>query len=49
MLLPQWDPFGDDPPGERANDLWVVASREHSPGLVGAYRVDYPFWGFSEE
>ena len=49
VLLPQWDPFGDDPPGERANDLWVVASREHSPGLVGAYRVDYPFWGFSEE
>ncbi len=49
VLLPQWDPFADDPPGERANDLWVVASREHSPGLVGAYRVDYPFWGFSEE
>ena len=49
VLLPQWDPFGDDPPGERFNDLWVVASREHSPGLVGAYRVDYPFWGFSEE
>jgi replicative DNA helicase len=49
VLLPQWDPFGDDPVDERHNDLWLVASREHGPGLIGSYRLDYPFWGFKEE
>jgi len=48
VLLPQWDPFGDDPVESRHNDLWLVASREHSPGKIGAYRLDYPFWGFDE-
>ncbi len=48
VLLPQWDPFGDDPVEKRHNDLWLVASREHSPGKIGAYRIDYPFWGFDE-
>jgi replicative DNA helicase len=28
--------------------LWLVASREHSPGPVADYRVEYPYWGFSE-
>ena len=28
--------------------LWLVASREHSPGPVADYRVEYPHWGFSE-
>ena len=28
--------------------LWLVASREHSPGRVASYRVDYPYWGFTE-
>ncbi|MGW8193039.1 MAG: DnaB-like helicase C-terminal domain-containing protein [Desulforhopalus sp.] len=31
------------------NTLWLVASREHSPGRVADYRVDYPFWGFIEQ
>jgi archaellum biogenesis ATPase FlaH len=33
---------------ERFNDLWLVASREYSPGLVSRYRLDFPFWGFTE-
>ena len=32
-----------------AHRLWLVASREHSPGPVADYRVDYPFWGLSEQ
>ncbi len=30
------------------NNLWVVASREHSPGRIAGYKLDYPFWGFIE-
>lgn len=33
---------------ERSATLWVVASREHSPGPVANYLLDYPFWGFRE-
>lgn len=35
-------------PANRVNQLWLVASREQSPGLVADYKVDYPYWGFSE-
>ena len=49
VLLPQWDPFAYDPVEKRHNDLWLVASREHGPGLIGSYRLDYPYWGFTEE
>jgi hypothetical protein len=48
VLLPQWDPFSDAPPEQRQNALWLVASREHTPGLIGSYQLDYPFWGFTE-
>ena len=49
VLLPQWDPFSSDPAADRQNDLWLVASREHGPGLIGSYKLDYPYWGFIEE
>lgn len=49
VLLPQWDPFDNGPQTARCNDLWLVASREHSPGQIARYRLDYPFWGFIEE
>ncbi|NLX19967.1 MAG: DNA helicase, partial [Desulfobulbus sp.] len=49
VLLPRWDPFADTPPTDRCNELWLVASREQSPGKVAAYRLDFPFWGFIEE
>jgi replicative DNA helicase len=26
----------------------LVASRENSPGLIARYRLDYPYWGFTE-
>jgi len=49
VLLPQWDPFDDQPMANRCNDLWLVASREQSPGRIASYQLDYPFWGFREE
>lgn len=49
VLLPQWAPFDATPPTDRCNELWLVASREQSPGKVAAYRLDFPFWGFTEE
>lgn len=49
VLLPKWDPFDNSPPEQRANELWLVASREQSPGLVASYRLDFPYWGFREE
>jgi replicative DNA helicase len=49
VLLPQWDPFNREPAELRRNDLWLVASREHSPGLVASYQLDYPYWGFVEK
>ncbi len=48
VLLPETDSDGPDPHSERKSNLWLVASREHSPGLVATYRLDYPFWGFIE-
>ena len=36
-------------PQERRMTLTVVASREHRPGPVASYRLDYPYWGFVEE
>ncbi|MEE4243567.1 MAG: DnaB-like helicase C-terminal domain-containing protein [Desulfopila sp.] len=48
VLLPQWNHMEEEI-AERKNSLWLVGSREHSPGLVGRYVLDYPFWGFREE
>ncbi len=48
VLLPQWNHMEEEML-ERKNRLWLVGSREHSPGLVGQYVLDYPFWGFREE
>ncbi len=47
VFLPDWDPV-DSSTDNRVNSLWLVASREHSPGLVARYHLDYPFWGFTE-
>ncbi len=49
VFLPRWDPFAADGQERRLNELWLVASREQSPGLITTYRLDYPFWGFVEE
>jgi KaiC/GvpD/RAD55 family RecA-like ATPase len=33
---------------DRCNSLWLVASREYSPGLIARYHLDFPYWGFTE-
>ena len=48
VLYPDWDPLSSVDEQKRKNKLWLVASREHSPGLVAEYEVDYPYWGFVE-
>ncbi len=48
VLMPQWEQMDALTSGKRKNRLWLVGSREHSPGLVGEYLLDYPYWGFSE-
>ncbi len=47
VFAPDWDPVNSSM-DSRVNSLWLVASREHSPGLLAKYHLDYPYWGFSE-
>jgi len=49
IFLPDWQAAEMRPGAERVNALWLVASREYSPGLIARYRLDFPFWGFTEE
>ncbi len=51
MVLYPTASAADGPAGQpgTANTLWLVASREHSPGRVADYRLDYPYWGFTEQ
>ena len=48
ILLPKWSPFDTTPQNKRHNELWLVASREKSPGMVATYQIDFPYWGFIE-
>lgn len=48
IFKPDWQVGRQVPQAERCNSLWLVASRENSPGLIGRYRLDFPFWGFTE-
>jgi hypothetical protein len=48
VFLPEWEPIDVQAGTERNNSLWLVASRENSPGLIARYRLDFPYWGFSE-
>jgi replicative DNA helicase len=48
VLYPDWEQIQTDSGEHRKNRLWLVASREQSPGLVADYVVDYPYWGFTE-
>ena len=48
VLLPDWQPVDIKAETERINSLWLVASRENSPGLIARYRLDFPYWGFTE-
>jgi len=35
--------------GVRESSLWLVASRESSPGKIADYALDFPYWGFKEQ
>jgi len=48
IFLPEWEPVDIKDGVERTNALWLVASRENSPGLISKYRLDFPYWGFTE-
>ena len=48
ILTPNWDPLEPVTDQGRKNILWLVASRENSPGQVAEYQLDYPFWRFKE-
>jgi KaiC/GvpD/RAD55 family RecA-like ATPase len=49
ILQPNWDLLDPLSTKERRSTLWLVASRENSPGRVAEYVLDYPYWGFKEE
>jgi replicative DNA helicase len=48
ILMPNWDPLDPVSTEQRNSVLWLVASRENSPGRVAEYRLDYPYWRFQE-
>jgi replicative DNA helicase len=49
ILTPHWDPLAPISKEEKRSVLWLVASRENSPGKIADYVLEYPFWGFREE
>jgi KaiC/GvpD/RAD55 family RecA-like ATPase len=48
VFSPDWNPLDSANNDQRQNTLWLVASREHTPGLVARYGLDFPYWGFVE-
>ncbi len=48
ILLPDWDILDPISTEQRKTTLWMVASRENSPGKIAEYALEYPFWGFKE-
>lgn len=48
ILAPNWDPLDPESAKQRKDILWLVASRENSPGKIAEYQIDYPFWRFIE-
>jgi replicative DNA helicase len=49
VLYPETDAQKITSAADRSAHLWLVASREHSPGLVAAYQLEYPYWSFREQ
>jgi replicative DNA helicase len=49
ILQPNWDLLDPLSTRVRENGLWLVASRESSPGKVADYVLDFPYWGFVEK
>jgi replicative DNA helicase len=48
ILQPDWDLMDPISQTARQSTLWLVASRESSPGKVAEYVLDFPYWGFRE-
>jgi replicative DNA helicase len=48
ILMPGWDPLGPISSEQRVSTLWMIASRENSPGKIADYRLEYPYWRFAE-
>ncbi len=48
ILMPDWDPMAPVTTQARKSILWMVASRESSPGPVAQYELDFPYWRFKE-
>jgi hypothetical protein len=48
ILIPNWDPIDPISTAARESTLWLAASRENNPGKIGVYRLEYPYWRFSE-
>jgi replicative DNA helicase len=48
ILMPDWNLLDPLSTRERRSTLWLVASRENSPGKIGEYALDFPYWGFKE-
>ena len=48
ILMPDWNPVDPISSSQRESSLWLVASRENSPGRIATYQLEYPYWGFTE-
>ena len=48
ILVPNWDIMDPISSKNRESTLWLVASRENSPGKIAEYILEYPFWRFRE-
>jgi hypothetical protein len=48
ILIPNWDPIDPISTAARESTLWMAASRENNPGKIGVFRLEYPYWSFSE-
>ncbi len=49
ILQPNWDLLDPLSTTVRESSLWLVASRENSPGKIADYVLDFPYWGFAEK
>jgi replicative DNA helicase len=49
ILQPNWDLLDPLSTKVRESSLWLVASRENSPGKIADYMLDFPYWGFVEK
>lgn len=48
IFVPDWNALDPITTKKRKSTLWMVASRENSPGKIATYLLEYPFWGFRE-